>query len=128
MSRLCELIAAGLLAVVAPGAGATSADEVLNLLAVKLSEIRSSTSNERVATEPVVGVEALQGATRKAILSKLGRPDNCMEVQETRCSNMNTWVYSFVHFPPGWRGGGPELHLSFGARSKVKAAVWQLSR
>ena len=127
MSRLCEL-AAGLLVVVSAGANAASADEVLNLLAVKLSGVRSSTSNERVAAEPVVGVEALQGATRKAILSKLGRPDNCMEVQETRCSNMNTWVYSFVHFPPGWRGGGPELHLSFGARSKVKAAVWQLSR
>jgi hypothetical protein len=128
MRRLCELAVTGLLAVVAPGAGATSSDEVLSLLAVKLSEVRSSTSNERVAIEPVVGVEALQGTTRKAILSRLGSPDNCMEVEETRCSKMNTWVYSFVHLPSGWRGGGPELHFFFGKRGVVKAVAWQRSR
>jgi len=128
MNKLRSLVTAGLWAFTIPAMSAASSDGLLTLLASKLSEVRSSSSEDRVAAEPVVGVEALQGTTRTVILARLGSPDNCAQIQDAQCSEMNTWVYSFVHLPPGWRGGGPELNISFGQQGIVKAAVWQFSR
>ena len=127
MSKPCALTAAGLLLALASLQGhAGSSEELLKLLASKLSEIRASTSNERVALDPIVDVEALHGVSRQAVLSAMGRPDNC--VKDAECSDLVNWSYSFLHLPKGFRGGGPELMLFFGKSSAVKEAKWHFSR
>jgi len=107
---------------------ASSSEELLQRLASQLSEIRASTSTERVVLEPIVSVDALRGIPRQTVLSAMGRPDNCIKVKDAKCSALASWSYSFIHLPQGSRGGGPELILFFGIRGAIAEAKWQFSR
>jgi hypothetical protein len=102
-------------------------DQLLNELRVKLAMIRASSADEPVGLSPVPAVDALRGASRDTVRSALGAPDNC-GYNENECASQSSWAYWFFHLPAGWRGGGPELWLTFDARGLVQEAKWQFSR
>jgi hypothetical protein len=103
--------------------------EVLDYLSQALREIRAAdtlsepldpTNFER----PAAGT--LLGASRDLVWTALGKPDNCANSQE--CAETREWIYDFVRFPPGWRGGGWSLVLSFESGDACTSASWALSR
>jgi hypothetical protein len=127
MTKLSALLL-GIAILAASFANSTAAEDVLHLLSSKLSAIRSSASSERVALEHVPEVRGLVGIDRVQLLSSLGQPDSCLHRSPEDCMSLPTWVYAFVHLPPGSRGGGPELYVSFDQHSVVQVAQWKLSR
>jgi len=107
---------------------AGAADDLLRLLSSELLEIRRSTAQEPVEINETMSLEALQGASRQAIQSALGRPDNCRAGSDAQCATASPWIYVFYYLPPNWRGGGPELNIIFSAQGEVQEAAWKFSR
>lgn len=100
-------------------------NQLFQVLAVQLAKIRVP-AEERIALDPLPDIQALIGISRQQIFSELGHPDNC--TPEAQCMGITSWTYAFVHLPKGWRGGGPELNLSFDQQDSVQTAHWKFSR
>jgi hypothetical protein len=107
---------------------AASGPQVLRQLGGQLAAIRASQSPQRVVLDVTPDVKPLLGSGRQAVLAQLGVPDNCAGGSEAQCLAAPAWNYSFVHLPPGRRGGGPELMLLFNFRGAVSDAQWNYSR
>jgi len=120
---------AAVIALLPAGAFAlTSATELLRALGGQLAAIRSSQAPQRVALDNTPDLKPLLGVGRQAVLSELGVPDNCAGGSLAQCAEAPAWNYSFLHLPPGRRGGGPELMLLFNFRGIVRDAQWNYSR
>lgn len=102
--------------------------QVFEALGAILTEIRLSASEEPVALDQVVDPQPLRGVSRDTFLSSWGQPDYCDGGTSESCASQPIWVYVFVRLPPGWRGNGPELKLTFDAQDLVHEVQWQFSR
>jgi hypothetical protein len=96
----------------------TVANDLLKRLQIRLQVIRSSTSVEYTALDPVPDVTSLIGLEKDQLLSALGKPDKCGD----------EFVYEFFHLPTDGRGGGPELVISFSERQTVSRAEWRFTQ
>jgi len=101
--------------------------EVFVKLAQELATIRSESGSETVSSEPI-NVESLLGQSREDVIAGIGAPDSCNREVSQECLSDSTWVYGFYYFPPGWRGGGPDLWLHFDRDGAVDQAQWKFSR
>jgi hypothetical protein len=109
---------------------AVSAADAATLLASlkrELAAIRTSTAAAKVEIKDAVSLDSLRGVSRDTVNSALGPPDRCTP-DATRCIDALSWKYSFYRLPPGSRGGGAELHLSFGAKDVVTDAQWKFAQ
>ena len=106
---------------------AQSSSEVLAKLSENLSIVRSASGTELVGTEPI-DVEGLLGVSRTEIANVLGNPSSCDQATTETCNSQSQWQYLFFYLPPGWRGGGPELWLTFNSAGEVEKAEWRHSR
>lgn len=107
---------------------AANGQQVLRQLGDQLAAIRASQAPQRVALDNTPDVKPLLGVSRQAVLMQLGVPDSCAGGSLSQCMAAPAWNYSFVHLPPGRRGGGPELMLLFNFRGAVSDAQWNYSR
>lgn len=96
--------------------------ELLRSLGHELSRIRSSSSEEPAGIVDVPNIESLVGAAHGEIQTALASPDYCSNRNGGRCVPTGNWSYSFVKLPPGWRGGGAVLGLTFDADGKCQSA------
>jgi hypothetical protein len=126
--RLLTSVAAIAALLPAAALAAPSGTQLLRSLGQQLGAIRASQAQQRVALDNTPDVKPLVGAGRQAVLSQLGVPDNCAGGSLSQCMASPAWNYSFVHLPPGLRGGGPELMLLFNFRGAVSDAQWNYSR
>jgi hypothetical protein len=129
MSRFRSVAAVVLVAALAAThAYAQSPEQLLNELGANLAAIRASSSDKPVSLTPVPDLRVLRGVSRGTVLSALGPPDSCDDNTVEPCVGRPVWGYMFHHLPPGWRGGGAELWLTFDAREVLQDARWQFSR
>jgi len=107
---------------------AASPDDLLAQLRSDLHSVRASKSTEPVASKVQPDVKTLVGLRQTQIHVVLGDPDACVKPKNGSCLGSSEWTYSFYRLPPGWRGGGPELVLSFDEDLGVRLAAWLYSR
>lgn len=129
MSRLPSIAAVLLMGTLATThADSQSPEQLLAELAANLATIRASSSDKPVSLAPVPDVQVLRGVSRGSVLSALGSPDTCDDNTVEPCVRRPVWGYMFHRLPPGWRGGGAELWLTFDARDVLHEAQWKFSR
>jgi hypothetical protein len=106
---------------------ADPADDLLTGLGNGRSLVRAAVADKPLSIE-TVEVDAIKGVSRERLLSSWGTPDNCIQLSGAECAAQKSWVYYFFYLPAGWRGGGPELWLTFNTTGIVEDARWQFSR
>jgi hypothetical protein len=118
LGKICRIKFLVSLALVTMLPQMTMANDLLQRLQRELKALRSSTSPEYIALNPIPDVTSLIGLEKDLVLSALGKPDR----------SGDEFVYEFFHLPTGWRGGGPELVLSFSENQRVTRAQWRFSQ
>jgi len=108
-------------------ASADQPEDLLKQLGSDLLKVRAAVGDKPLSVD-TTGVDAMKGLSREKVISALGKPDNCVELSRDECAALESWTYYFFYLPPGWRGGGPELWLTFRGNSVVEDARWQFSR
>ena len=103
--------------------------ELLAHLGRELTRIHATTSSDPVGIlQPVPKVDPLVGMDRAAIEQSLGRPESPSEGCLPESCPPGVAVWMFFKLPPGWRGGGAELHLTFDSTGRCISAAWRYSR
>jgi len=104
-------------------------DELLARLGSELTRIRAATSSDPVEIpQPVPDVDSLIGSDRSTIEHSLGRPDSPPQGCPPQSCPPGVAVWEFFKLPAGWRGGGPELHLTIDPSDRCTSATWRYSR
>ena len=104
-------------------------NELLARLGRELTRIRAATSSDPVEIpQPVPEVDSLVGFERGTIEQSLGRPDSPPQGCPPQSCPRGVAVWEFFKLPTGWRGGGPELHLTIDSSDRCTSATWRYSR
>jgi hypothetical protein len=121
----------------AAGAARTGASHEAELLLARLRALLDGLASAPVDAMELhrLDVEPLIGTSRDEIVRVLGDPWSCAGSRagagQRTCRSVagaGGMVYVFYRLPPGSRGGGPELHLEFGADGRCAAAAWRSSQ
>jgi len=94
----------------------------LGLLGNALVKVRRAPRDERFVVQPLPPSDALVGKPRNEIEGYLGTPTPCVDTTTAPCQTAGQVFYSFYHLPARSVGGGPELLLSYDAKSICREA------
>ncbi len=98
--------------------------KLLSHLATELDAIRISQATGPISLSPLPDLAALVAVSAATIRFHLGDPCDPAHMNWPA----NTMVYLFHKLPPGWRGGGAELHIALDANGCCESATWRSSR
>lgn len=111
-----------------------STREIFSILKERLKTVRNGKERERISNcGGDIPVDSLMGISRNKFVEVLGFPIFCEKEpsnfvlsarDKESCFDDSKWVYSFIHLPTGWAGGGPELQLNFNKEGICIAAQW----
>ena len=100
----------------------------LGALGDALVKVRRAPRSTRFEVTPLPPTVALLGKSRGEIEGFLGTPWVCADTTTAPCKNTNQVFYSFYELPVGAVGGGPELLLTYGAKSICTDATFVRTR
>lgn len=128
MPKVCSSFAGIVLGLLMMVSAYSQPEQPLEELREKLVMIRASSGDQPVdLVGPLPKIDDLRGASRDAVRSALGIPDNC-DGNDNECATQPSWAYRFYYLPQGWRGGGSELWFTFDASGLAQEVRWKFSR